>query len=172
MTVTAITTMLFAFSSIYRDKREKENDALQIQIWANAMKDVPDDVGLTAAKMCINEMHFRPAPADVLERIERLKAAESGESNIAYWQEAWSGICGKTEWKDLSEPVRRWFGSRSAMDELGYSTNTVESVVKGQFMKSFPQVLKQYKTRKQMNPKIRRAVQEMLSGKEPKGLIE
>lgn len=154
--------MTYGSSSRVKNKEEKTK---RFAAWCMLLKDIPDKVGKAAFERAIRTSHYPPVPADIIEGADALKGSV-GEDNIQrYWNLAWRAICGNEEWENLPEAVRRWFGSKRSMVMMGQSEETIESVVRGQFYKSFPEVKEQTELNNSMPETLKTQIKSMLPDK-------
>lgn len=111
----------------------------------------------------------------MFDAIKTLEESASGDNLQEYWKIAWKAICGnksREAWEALPPEVKEWFGSMDAMIRMGEDENTIESVVRGQFYKTFPTILEQTRTRKNMPESLQNKIREQLPEKKENALTE
>lgn len=138
---------------------DDETKANRTKAWTTLLRDIPDDIGEAAFQHVIRRSKRPPVPADIVEEVENMRGTVSGDNTQAYWNLAWKAICGGASWDSLPDAVKEWFGSRQSMINMGQSEDTIESVLRGQFYKTFPQVKEQCDLRKNMPDNLKNRIE-------------
>lgn len=158
----ALTLVESVYGNMNLTNEQRETRA---KAWFTFLKGVPDEIGSAAFDQAIRKSHYAPVPADILEEVENMKRSAGGDNIQRYWNIAWKAICGEQTqeaWDGLPEAVREWFGSRQALIRMGQCEDTIESVTRGQFYKTFPDVLEQNKLRNKMPESLKGMLRERL----------
>lgn len=131
-----------AYPKAYSGLSREEAGAL-VNLYYRHFKDSPADVVATALDSYIEANEFPPTIAG-LKRF--LKQIHGGKDYEAMWAEAWSAICGGKRFEQLCPENRAYFHSQKAIDELGMSSDTIESVVRGQYMRRIAEITERRET--------------------------
>lgn len=140
-TIQIITLLAGNYDSI-ADK-SKEQKKLMIQTWEECLKDLQYPVVLEAVKNSIIQSPYPPTIHDIRKNALELINPTSEKSSIDAWNEAYSMICNglymtQEEFDKHSEEVKKFFGSVKQIKELSQTDiKTVNTVVKGQFLKQY-----------------------------------
>lgn len=126
-----------AYPNTYKQMNSVEMSK-QIDFYLGFFKDEPGDIMRIAVEHYIEHNKYSPTIAGLKEAAARLKA---GSDVDELWKEAWNAICGNKKFEALSAANKRYFGSQAMIDNLGQSEDTVQSVIKGQYMKRISEIL-------------------------------
>lgn len=167
--------MLSTLNTVYTKKWSQTEMLNLADTWEMLFQEVPDEIGIVAFSRCLKTCHINITPADMFDAIKTLEESASGDNLQKYWKIAWGAICGqksKAAWDALPPEIREWFGSMDSVISMGESEETIESVVRGQFYKTFPPILEQSRTREKMPEGLRMALNDRLHVSEENTLTE
>lgn len=151
------------YANMTKDEAEKT-----INLWCEMFKnDVPELVAIAVKKLII-ELQYPPTIADIKSTMYKL--VDKTEDNTDLWNRFLkalknSGYNSKTEFEKLPEIVQRFVGSPERLrDYAMMDLNTVNTVVKGQFLKQIDS-LKVKQKENLMLPRETKDIIEALSNK-------
>lgn len=175
MTKDETRAMLFMIRANYpqafRDAGESEM-RLIAQTWHDVFEPYDSSVVRYALTECFKTSRFAPSIAEVLGKIKAIMYDFTDEDD---WKIACKMIRNgnwltKEEWDEAPEHIRRWFGSMSAVKELANQEGgTLQTVTRGQFMKTIGAVREDCKIRENMPAELKQAIQEALNENNDKG---
>lgn len=116
--------------------------AKAINLWTEMFNDINLAILAIAVKSLISHSEFPPTIADVKKEIYKLNNAKENTS-IEAWEEAYKMISNglyirKEEFEKASPLVKKFFGSVEQLRDMALiDIETINSVVKGQFLKQY-----------------------------------
>ena len=134
-----------------------------IAAWVLVLQDIPDAAGIAAAIQYFKHNRYPPHVSDIVNGVEAMTDAATDTGIEKYWRESWRAVCGDLKFKDLSDVSKAYWKSQQAIDAAGTSEKTIESVLKGQFLRVVPDIIKRLKVKKETPPAIAAA----LAGTDP-----
>ena len=144
--VQVITLLARNYNTIsQKTKTEKE---LMINSWYECLGDLDYTLVLQAVKKAMIEIPYPPTIAEIRKNALELENLLPKKTAIEAWQEAYSMISNgiymtKEEFDSASPIVKKFFGSVGQVKELAMcSSNEVNTVVKGQFLKQYEILVK------------------------------
>ncbi len=151
------------YANMTKDEAEKT-----INLWCEMFKNDAPELVAIAVKKLIMELQFPPTIADIKNTM--FKLVDKTEDNTELWNKFLkalknSGYNSKIEFEQLPELVQRFVGSPERLrDYAMMDLNTVNTVVKGQFLKQIDS-LKVRQKENLMLPKETKDIIEALSSK-------
>ena len=164
-TALIIKTLRLSYPGFYSKYKPGDFTDL-VALWATMFAD-EDAVIVTEAVKNLIRTHtgFPPEIADVNAKIEEMTRAATGEpTDEEYWTILRRALADGTwgaqkQFDALPEPLKRYCGSPSWLrDHATMDTDTVDSVIHGQFLKQFPAVKKAHEFRASMSPELKAAI--------------
>ncbi len=122
------------YANMTKDEAEKT-----IRLWNEMFKDDAPELVAIAVKKLIMELQFPPTIADIKNTMYKL--TDRTEDNTELWNKflkalSNSGYNSKEEYEKLPEIVQRFVGSSERLKDYAMmELDTVNTVVKGQFLK-------------------------------------
>ena len=144
-TIKLLTVLSAAYPNFFKDM-DKQQKMAQIELYKSRFKDTPAEIVIAALERYIDTNTYPPTIAGIKAIIADY---QDGNKIDELWKEAWRAICGYCKFKDLSDANKTFFGSQSVIDDLGLNGNTIQSVVKGQYLKRIKEILRIEESRKQ-----------------------
>jgi hypothetical protein len=164
-----LTLLQAAYPSAFRDMSDAAVMAM-IGLWEALFSQYPVDLVSAALHEYMKTNHYPPSPAGLQEFIDAALGTKDYET---MFQELWKGICGDVKFKDMCPENQAFIGSQKALDELGQSEDTIQSVVKGQYLKRIPEIVKARETQASAAKAIgQERLQELQQGTALKQLAE
>lgn len=139
-----------------------------IALWHEMFKSDNPLLVTNAVKKLITELEFPPTIADVKKSMYSI--TDRSESNIELWNIFFkaisnSGYNSVQEFEKLPDILKKFAGSPSQMRDYALmDRDTVNSVVKGQFLKHIDILKEREKENKMMLPEVRDLVKQLASG--------
>lgn len=164
-TALIVKTLRLAYPGFYSKYKPGDFTDL-VALWATMFAD-EDALIVTEAVKRLIKTHtgFPPEIADVNAKIEEMTRAATGEpTDEEYWTILRRALSDGTwdaqrQFDALPEPLKQYCGSPSWLrDHATMDTDTVDSVIHGQFLKQFPSVKKAQEFRASMSPELRQAI--------------
>lgn len=128
---------------------DKELDQEVLTMWLSFFKDNTTNEFKQAINEHIKTSRYFPTIADIKEKIYKSKSQE--ESNVDLWERLLEAIRRSSyyyeeEFNKLPMLLKRYVGSSTQLQELAMmDSETIHSVVKGQFLKQIELLKKNYK---------------------------
>lgn len=135
--------MIMYLRAAYPGFCEGEDLANVLKVWHDAFKDENTSVVSEATRNYTRSSKFPPTIAGIQEQINLIKRTDSdAELWAAITKAAKNSTYGAAEeFEKLPEICQQFIGSASALKDLGQiSPETLQTVVKGQFAKTAPQI--------------------------------
>lgn len=160
MTSKAISEILALIDVYYPEqpRRTSADRARQLKAWGYVLADISDDSGRAAAMIWFKHNRYPPHVSDIVAGVESMTDAATDTGIEKYWAESWRAVCGDLKFNDLSDVSRAYWRNQRAIDAAGQSEKTIESVLKGQFMRVAPDIIKRIKTEKETPPDLARSL--------------
>lgn len=156
--------MKAAYPNYYSKKGGEELESI-VNLWEEMLKDVSYELASIGLKSLIKTRTdtFPPNIAELRESVSMLIEADT--TNIDMWnliaKACRNGYYGsKEEFNKLPPDCQRWVGNPQNIKELSQlDTNTLNTVVRGQFLKTIPEVKKTGKALKSLPFEVREKIQ-------------
>lgn len=147
------------YPSFYKDKSEEElNDV--VSIWAEMFKEEPYELVATILKDVIATSEYPPTIATIKKKISEIVTVDK-ESNMDLWNRLLeaigrSGYYAEEEYRKLPSILKEFVGNPKQLEELSQmDSETVHSVVKGQFLKQIEILKEREKTKQNLSPELK-----------------
>lgn len=154
-TIQVITLLAGNYDSIA--KKDKTQKSLMIDTWLECLGDLDYKIVLNAVKKTIINSSYPPTIHEVRRNAIEIVNPSNSNTPVEAWNEAYKMICRgsvitEEEFQRHSEEVKMFFGSVRQVRELAKSDiNSVNTVVKGQFLKQY-EILQQRKREQKLLP--------------------
>jgi hypothetical protein len=140
--------------------------------WYNLLKDEQSQVVMHALKDCAKTSVYPPVPADICTRIEQMRNAQepsAAEAFAALKRAAKNGMYGAAEeFEKLPKACKEYLGGASALRDLAMlDLDTLETVTRGQFTRSYETLVNRRRMRESIPDNIR-ALLDGVIGEMPK----
>lgn len=142
METTQIITLLAGnYDSIA--KKDRTQKQLMINTWQECLGDLDYKLVLQAVKKTILESPYPPTIHDVRKNAIEIITPNTQRTGIEAWNEAYSMICNglymtEEQFNQASPEVKKFFSNVRQVKELAQTDlKTVNTVVKGQFLKQY-----------------------------------
>ena len=155
--------MILYLHMAYRDFCGDKDLTSVVNIWHDAFKDYDVKVVEIAAKNYVKTNEFAPTIAGVMKQIRQISKTETETDLWALIQRAASnGIYNSAEeFEKLPPECQSFVGSADALKELSQiDMATMETVVKGQFLKRVEAIQSHQEVQKGLPAEVRRAIEE------------
>lgn len=144
-TIKLLAVLNAAYPNFFKDM-DKQQKMAQIELYQSRFKDTPVEIVAVALERYIDTNTYPPTIAGLKAIIADY---QDGNKIDELWKEAWAAICGRCKFEKLSDSNKIFFGSQSAIDDIGLDTKTIQSVIKGQHLKRIKEILRIEESRKQ-----------------------
>lgn len=169
MTKTETTKILAILKSTYPNFYKDVDVQTTIEIWNEMFTDCEYQAVSIAVKELINTLKYPPTIADIKEKMYEL--THHDESSLSeLWDKLLKAIRNgyygaEEEFKKLPDEVKEFVKSPIQLREMaGMDSNTINSVVKGQFLRQIEAIKQKKKDRDMMLPETKK----MLAGNQEK----
>lgn len=155
--------MILYLHMAYRDFCGDKDLTSVVNIWHDAFKDYDVKVVEIAAKNYVKTNEFAPTIAGIMKQIRQISKTETETDLWALIQKAASnGIYNSAEeFEKLPPECQSFVGSADALKELSQiDMATMETVVKGQFLKRVEAIQSHQEVQKGLPAEVRRAIEE------------
>ena len=155
--------MILYLHMAYRDFCGDKDLTSVVNIWHDAFKDYDVKVVEIAAKNYVKTNEFAPTIAGVMKQIRQISKTETETDLWALIQKAASnGIYNSAEeFEKLPPECQSFIGSADALKELSQiDMATMETVVKGQFLKRVESIQSHQEVQKGLPAEVRQAIEE------------
>ena len=155
--------MILYLHMAYRDFCGDKDLTSVVNIWHDAFKDYDVKVVEIAAKNYVKTNEFAPTIAGVMKQIRQISKTETETDLWALIQKAASnGIYNSAEeFEKLPPECQSFVGSADARKELSQiDMATMETVVKGQFLKRVEAIQSHQEVQKGLPAEVRHAIEE------------
>lgn len=155
--------MILYLHMAYRDFCGDKDLTSVVNIWHDAFKDYDVKVVEIAAKNYVKTNEFAPTIAGVMKQIRQISKTETETDLWALIQKAASnGIYNSAEeFEKLPPECQSFVGSADALKELSQiDMATMETVVKGQFLKRVEAIQSHQEVQKGLPAEVRQAIEE------------
>lgn len=153
--------MILYLHMAYRDFCGDKDLTSVVNIWHDAFKDYDVKVVEIAAKNYVKTNEFAPTIAGVMKQIRQISKTETETDLWALIQKAASnGIYNSAEeFEKLPPECQSFIGSADALKELSQiDMATMETVVKGQFLKRVESIQSHQEVQKGLPAEVRQAI--------------
>lgn len=160
-TVQILTLLAGNYDSIYKkDKIQKE---FMINTWLECLSDLDYELVLQAVKktMIESESDYHPTVHKIRKNALSLINSSETKTAIEAWDEAYKMICNglymtEEQFNLASKEVKEFFGNVRQVAELAKTNiDTVNTVVKGQFLKQYDIIVKRQEEQKLLPEQIK-----------------
>ena len=155
--------MILYLHMAYRDFCGDKDLTSVVNIWHDAFKDYDVKVVEIAAKNYVKTNEFAPTIAGIMKQIRQISKTETETDLWALIQKAASnGIYNSAEeFEKLPPECQSFIGSADALKELSQiDMATMETVVKGQFLKRVESIQSHQEVQKGLPAEVRQAIEE------------
>lgn len=155
--------MILYLHMAYRDFCGDKDLTSVVNIWHDAFKDYDVKVVEIAAKNYVKTNEFAPTIAGIMKQIRQISKTETETDLWALIQKAASnGIYNSAEeFEKLPPECQSFVGSADALKELSQiDMATMETVVKGQFLKRVEAIQSHQEVQKGLPAEVRQAIEE------------
>lgn len=163
MTKDEIKKMILYFRTVYSGFCEDSNLTDVLNVWFDAFKDEDSRVVGIAAKNYVRANRYPPTIAGVFEQIKLIK---SKDTNTDLWamivKAAGNGTYHSVEeFEKLPEECKSFIGSPAALKDIAQADmGTLNTVVKGQFLKHVDSIKEHQEVQKGLPANVRQAIAE------------
>lgn len=144
-TVKMITFLAGNYDSIAnKDETQKQ---IMINTWHSCLNDIPFEIVMGAIKKCIIENPYPPTISEVRKNAVEIMKPSNSITGIEAWKIAYKTICNglylkEEQFEELPKNIKTFFGSvRQVKDLALVDIDTINTVVKGQFLKQYETLL-------------------------------
>lgn len=155
--------MILYLHMAYRDFCGDKDLTSVVNIWHDAFKDYDVKVVEIAAKNYVKTNEFAPTIAGIMKQIRQISKTETETDLWALIQKSASnGIYNSAEeFEKLPPECQSFVGSADALKELSQiDMATMETVVKGQFLKRVEAIQSHQEVQKGLPAEVRQAIEE------------
>lgn len=151
-TAQIITLLAGNYNSIA--EKTKEQKKMMLNTWYECLNDLGYKVILQAVKKTILESPYPPTIHEVRKNAIEIINPVTQKTGIEAWNEAYLMICNgiymtEEQFNQASPSVKKFFGNVRQVKELAQTDlKTVNSVVKGQFLKQYDVIIEKEKQKK------------------------
>ena len=148
-TAQIITLLAGNYNSIA--EKTKEQKQMMINTWFECLNDLDYKLVLHAVKKTIIESPYPPTIHEVRKNANEILNPSIQKTGIEAWEEAYKMICNgiymtEEQFNQASPNVKKFFGNVRQVKELAQTDlKTVNSVVKGQFLKQYDVIVEREK---------------------------
>ena len=155
--------MILYLHMAYRDFCGDKDLTSVVNIWHDAFKDYDVKVMEIAAKNYVKTNEFAPTIAGIMKHIRQISKTETETDLWALIQKAASnGLYNSAEeFEKLPPECKSFIGSADALKEMSQiDMATMETVVKGQFLKRVEAIQNHQEVQKGLPGEVRQAIEE------------
>lgn len=148
-TAQIITLLAGNYNSIA--EKTKEQKQMMINTWFECLNDLDYKLVLYAVKKTILESPYPPTIHEVRKNANEIINPSTQKTSIEAWEEAYKMICNgiymtEEQFNQASPNVKKFFGNVRQVKELAQTDlKTVNSVIKGQFLKQYDVIVEREK---------------------------
>lgn len=132
-------------------EKTKEQKQMMINTWYECLNDLDYKLVLQAVKKTILESPYPPTIHEIRKNAIEIINPTIHKTGIEAWNEAYSMICNgiymtEEKFNQASPEIKKFFGNVRQVKELAQSDlKTVNTVVKGQFLKQYDVIVERKK---------------------------
>lgn len=151
-TIQVITLLAGNYDSIA--KKDSTQKQLMVNTWLECLGDLDYNLVLQAVKKTIIESPYPPTIHDIRKNAIEMVNPSTQRTSIEAWNEAYKMICNglymtEEQFEQHSPEVKKFFGNvRQVKEQAQVSTDIVNSVIKGQFLKQYEVIVNREKEQK------------------------
>lgn len=151
-TIQVITLLAGNYDSIA--KKDSTQKQLMVNTWLECLGDLDYNLVLQAVKKTIIESPYPPTIHDIRKNAVEMVNPSTQRTAIEAWNEAYKMICNglymtEEQFEQHSPEVKKFFGNvRQVKEQAQVSTDVVNSVTKGQFLKQYEVIVNREKEQK------------------------
>lgn len=155
--------MILYLHTAYRTFGEDKDLTAFVDVWHDALKDEDARIVSMATQNYVRNSQYPPTIAGIIEQINLIK---NKATNTDLWalieKAARNGTYGSVEeFEKLPPECQSFIGSPSGLKELAQiDTGTLETVVKGQFLKRVEAIKQHQEVQRGLPSEVRRAIEE------------
>lgn len=155
--------MILYLHTAYRTFGEGKDLTAFVDVWHDALKDEDARIVSMATQNYVRHSQYPPTIAGIIEQINLIK---NKDTNTDLWalieKAARNGTYGSVEeFEKLPPECQSFVGSPSGLKELAQiDTGTLETFVKGQFLKRVEAIKQHQEVQRGLPSEIRRAIEE------------
>ena len=161
MTREEIKTLMKYFQTVYPGFYQGSNQTQVVDVWFDAFGEYDTKIVQLAAKNYVKTNEFAPTIAGIMKQIRQISKTETETDLWALIQKAASnGIYNSAEeFEKLPPECQSFVGSADALKELSQiDMATMETVVKGQFLKRVESIQSHQEVQKGLPAEVRQAI--------------
>ena len=154
-------TLMKYFQTVYPGFHQGSNQTQVVDVWFDAFGEYDTKIVQLAAKNYVKTNEFAPTIAGVMKQIRQISKTETETDLWALIQKAASnGIYNSAEeFEKLPPECQSFVGSADALKELSQiDMATMETVVKGQFLKRVESIQSHQEVQKGLPAEVRQAI--------------
>ena len=158
------TQILIILASNYRFYSEQMSEQgksdILVKTWQSCFNDMSYEVVANAVKKVMLTSQFPPTIAEIRKQAIEMINPSTQKTAIEAWNEAYSMICNglymtQEQFEIASAEVKKFFGNLRQVKELAQcDTDTVNTVIKGQFLKQYEVITKRKQEQKLLPQQI------------------
>lgn len=164
----------------YNSIAEKDSSQKQLMIntWLECLGDLEYKLVLQAVKKTIIESPYPPTIHDIRKNAAELSNPIQNRTAIEAWNEAYRMICNgiymtEEQFNQATPEVKKFFGNVRQVTELAKTNiDTVNTVVKGQFLKQYDILAQREKQQKLLPEKMKEFSKQLVNQMDIKELEE
>ncbi|MCI8486193.1 MAG: hypothetical protein HFJ20_03700 [Clostridia bacterium] len=151
-TIQVITLLAGNYDNIA--KKDSTQKQLMVNTWLECLGDLDYNLVLQAVKKTIIESPYPPTIHDIRKNAIEMVNPSTQRTAIEAWNEAYKMICNglymtEEQFEQHSPEVKKFFGNvRQVKEQAQVSTDVVNSVTKGQFLKQYEVIVNREKEQK------------------------
>lgn len=151
-----------AYPKTYQNITEEQARNM-LSLYFDMFKEYETEIVVVALKNYIKANEFPPTIAGLQKQIDLIAPEE--DTDIELWNE-FEKACRKgsritqEEFESLSEPIKKWCRDVSQIRELSkLDSGTFNSVIRGQFLKTIPQLIERQEAKKKLPAETRKILE-------------
>ena len=163
MTREELVPVMKYLQTAYKGFYEGSDPSDVMTVWHDLLKDEDARVVRAATKNYVMSSPYPPTPSEILKQIGMIKDDGSDMESWAKLQRAISNSLynAAEEFKKLPPECQAFVGGPSALRDLAQTEiGTVNTVVKGQFLKTIGTIRQRQEARNELSAEVRQAIEE------------
>ena len=162
MTKDEVRNMMKYFQATYKGFCEGMDIGSVLNVWFDIFRDVDKGIAQIAARNHVMTSKYPPTPADVMKQIGVMMEPDDTDLWVHIERATRNGIYGAgEEFANLPPECQSFLCSPEALKELAQcDAGTINTIVKGQFMKYVPQIRDHQAVQRGLPMEVRAAINE------------
>ena len=175
--VVQIITLLAGNYEVIANKSQVQLE-MMVNTWQECLGDLDYNLVLQAVKKTIIENPYPPTIHEIRKNAIEIINPSTKKTGIEAWNEAFKMICNglymtEEQFNCASPEVKKFFGNVRQVKELAQTNiDTVNTVVKGQFLKQYDVIVEREKENKLLPTKMQEYINQITAKMEIKQLQE